>query len=301
MSACSVTGKETEAYGKSAAQISLTDDEIVKTLKLSGFDEIYSSAYVSIRYTQGSRYKVVARGTAKAFADADIFVSGGTLTINNKEKDINIGGDDSSDELKLEITAPDINNICNVGKMSFTTQSFKTRELTISNSGVLDFDGDKASSRDTKIVNQGVLHLAVDVKGASMDYGNSGVCTTNGTFTLDESYKYVNQGKSDFDGSVTARDIDISNTGVDTQSCKLKSDDLKMSVGGRSDYDMSFTGGRADLTCSGVGDFDLSLDCRRIDVMASGRIGLELSGTADNTDFTGSGVSNIDTSRLNKF
>lgn len=301
LSACSVTGKETSAYGKSAAQISLTDDEIVKTLKLSGFDEIYSSAYVSIRYTQGSGYKVVARGTAKAFADADIFVSGGTLTINNKEKGLRIGGDDASDELKLEITAPDINNICNVGKMSFTTQSFKTRKLTISNSGVLDFDGDEASSRDTKIVNQGVLHLAIDVKGASMDYGNSGVCTTNGTFTLDESYKYVNQGKSDFDGSVTARDIDISNTGVDTQSCKLKSDDLKMSVGGRSDYDMSFTGGRADLTCSGVGDFDLSLDCRRIDVMASGRIGLELSGTADNTDFTGSGVSNIDTSRLNKF
>ena len=146
-----------------------------------------------------------------------------------------------------------------------------------------------------------MLHLAIDVKGASLDYGNSGVCTTNGTFTLDESYKYANQGKSDFDGSVTARDIDISNTGVDTQSCKLKSDDLKMFVGGRSDYDMSFAGGRADLTCSGVGDFDLSLDCRRIDVMASGRIGLELSGTADNTDFTGSGVSNIDTSRLNKF
>lgn len=47
LSACSVTGKETEAYGKSAALIGSTDDEIVKTLKLSGFDEI--NIFVGLR------------------------------------------------------------------------------------------------------------------------------------------------------------------------------------------------------------------------------------------------------------
>lgn len=301
LTACSGTSKniDNQTYGKMSLRTADNNYEQMseRTLNLKNFHGLSVSTWVDVHYTQGSTYKVLAKGTPLAFEINEISVNNGILTVDQNRKKRN---QDVGVKMTIYVTSPKMDYIENIGSTTFNAEEFNAGNLKIDNSGVLKLYVDGIKSTSTNIENSGSMKGTTSFSGESIKYDNSGVCTLTANFDFN-SFSYDNCGSSKISGKVKARETTIDNTGVIKDELDIESNTLSMDISGSSNGTLKFKGHSMDIDCSGVGKMTLDVDCDKITSDTSGSLSLKLTGRADNTEFNGSGVSKIDTSGLNNF
>lgn len=288
LAACGVTNKEA-AY---SAVVSNTDVE--KTLKLSGFNGFIASWPVDIHYTQGSAYKVVAQGSEEAFSMTNITVTDGKLSIKQKKDSYQSYA--NIDIITLYVTAPAVNSIQNNSHMDFTTQSLKTDGLSIINNGVLMFKADevagKGSSAAFDVSNNGRMDIVVpSVKAGTMTIANSGVLMFGNGTVYSDMLKMTNHGRIDFSCNVKGGSVESNNSGVSMINGAFTLDgDYKFTCYGRSDIDGDVTARNITIYNSGVDMRKGRLKADNLSVEVSGRSDYDMSFAGGKAELACSGV-----------
>lgn len=309
LSACGSTAKEAAAVGITDVADMGTNGNVTKTLNLKHFKEINSSLNVVISYTQGNDYKVTVSGGAGTIAATDISVSNGTLKIAPKKNNANIDNGKSGTELRLDITAPAIENIENYGRMSFTTGTVSTGKMSVNNSGVLSFNAISITGNQRQSCFKIENHGRADVKTERTDIGttnvnNSGVLDFDCGKAATSTTEIENHGRMNISGTVKSSSVNINNSGACTSDASYNvSGSYDFTNHGRYKNDRDITAKSITINNSGTDTEGCTLKADVLDITIYGRCKYDINFSGDTAKLNCSGVGdfnlNVDCKDIN--
>ena len=219
LTACGGTGKSVAGYGAQHEWYDDDNGETEKTLGLRNFNGIKSSMCVDVRYTQGSGYKVVARGTSRALSFADISVEDGLIYVRWKDSFSGTYRTGVDERITLFVTAPKFEKFESNGSMTFTTGTYKVDELDIDNKGGFDLKcgdiiGKSAGAKATISSGGRITITAGRISLGGLDVASSGALELSNEGLTAHDVKFSNYGRMTYSGDVKAGNVVIESSGA---------------------------------------------------------------------------------------
>ena len=257
----------------------LDNEKVIKqSLALKDFHAISNAIGIDVYYTQSPTFKVFMEGTEQCMAQAKLEVTDGVLNITNRYKDF---CNTSSDNLKIYISAPSIDQISNQGSMDFYGEINLSKSLTISNRGSFDYDKGTVKAAYVSIDNNGSLDMDIPMQIAdSLRINNFGSFDINDHMNIAGSVHINNKGSFDID--------------------KIMHITGSAFINNYGSFDGSFGLKGRDFEVSNYGSFDsyLKADCDHIKVNSFGSTDMDITGTTKQISINDKGVTDIDTTQL---
>ena len=219
LTACGGTGKSVAGYGAQHEWYDDDNGETEKTLGLRNFNGIKSSMCVDVRYTQGSGYKVVARGTSRALSFADISVEDGLIYVRWKDSFSGTYRTGVDERITLFVTAPKFEKFESNGSMTFTTGTYKVDELYIDNKGGFDLKcgdiiGKSAGAKATISSGGRITITAGRISLGGLDISSSGALELSNEGLTAHDVKFSNYGRMTYSGDVKAGNVVVESSGA---------------------------------------------------------------------------------------
>lgn len=310
--------RATEEAG-SASAFSLTDnDDMTKSLDLKDFHGFEISSNVDIHYTQGSGYKVEAKGSEKAFEKNVIKVSDGLLVVKTTKNRGSMS--ERNDKISLYVTSPGFDVVKNTGICNISADKINAGDMSLDNMGVAEWEIKSLVCNGFDLKNLGVLTCRGSVEASSFyvknmgqmnDYGdvkaetcafrNSGSYSSKRNYAVSGDMDLNVSGSETFNGKIRARNIDVNVSGMLQGDIGMEASRLMLNINGYGKLSASFKGDNAEIRCSGSGELDMDVDCKKLKSVSGGVAEIVLKGVAEDTSIESSGVSRVDTKGLNNF
>jgi hypothetical protein len=181
-----------------------------KSVVVSAFTSIVSSAIANIVFTQGNTTSVVVKGDADAVNRTKVNVQNNKLVISTNGKNVN----NNSSDVTIYVTAPSLQDVdlSGVGTMKIDGK-YKGNDLNMKVNGTYTVNAPNLDVKNVNVTGNGVGNVTLGGKAQNANFDNNGVGKIDAQKLKVQDLNAQNNGV----GNINCRaenSIDVKNNGV---------------------------------------------------------------------------------------
>lgn len=220
--------------------------------KVNSFNAIENNCSLDVTITQGDVQKVVVISPEKYLHKIETKVIANTLVI-----DIKGSLSYRNEELRIEVTVKDLNEISNSGSADFDIKGvFSTEDLVLDMRGSGDFEGDlNVKNLEVMMHGSGDVEISGVNGSLSVIQMGSGDFEGESLYLGESSFKMNGSGDAEVNGTAAMMELSQNGSGdFDGRSFEVKTAKVRKTSSGESDVFITDT---LDARLSGSGDLNI--------------------------------------------